>query len=258
MRKGIRAAIVGIAALCFLGDAAATTVLIFVSPEEAVIAADNLSNRIEGGQRLVCKVAQVSEHTLFVAEGIGSTENPRFDPYELAKVASTNCRNPREAAMKYASDAMPALQEIWRLNRSRILDIGVGNRKRPIAQDFTFVGLTQDGLISFSGSSFVEDAASPPRLRLDEIREVTGEHADEIFLYKAGVIGGLPSDDEISAWIKAVGAPAALKRAIEVQIKAAPELVGGEISVVRLRRDGSITWVDRGVCQERKTGLGVP
>jgi hypothetical protein len=36
---------------------------------------------------------------------------------------------------------------------------------------------------------------------------------------------------------------------IEMQIKATPDLVGGEISIVRLSRDGSIQWVNRGPCK---------
>jgi len=64
---------------------AASTILMFSSPQEAVIAADSLSNRMEGGQRLMCKIRQVSPHMFFVATGIAATENPHFAPYDIAR-----------------------------------------------------------------------------------------------------------------------------------------------------------------------------
>jgi len=258
MRNGIQFATLGVLSLWFPIHVAATTVLVFVSPQEAVIATDSLSNRMEGGQRFVCKVAQVSEHMLFVATGTGSTENPHFNPYELARINSMNGRSPREAAIKYSSEALPTLQTIWRLNRSRYFDIGAINSTRPTGpQDFLFIGLNQNGLISASGSSFVEDPESPPRLRVNEIHEFAGEHAEDIFLYKSGVVESLPSDKEINRWIWTIGATAGLKRAIEIQIKATPKLVGGKISVVRLRRDGSISWVEQGICLQPNIGSGI-
>jgi hypothetical protein len=121
-----------------------------------------------------------------------------------------------------------------------------------------FIGLNKNGLISTAGTNFAEDAASPPRLRVNELHELTAEHADDIFLYRSGVIESLPSDNEISEWIKTVGAAAALKRAVGMQIKATPKLVGGEISIVQLRRDGTINWIERGACRERLAGLRNP
>ena len=55
---------------------------------------------------------------------------------------------------------------------------------------------------------------------------------------------------KFSKWISAAGPAAALKQAIEVQIMATPQLVGGEISVVQLSRSGVISWVERGECRE--------
>src|ERR1039458_8262028 len=99
--------------------AAASTVLVFLSPQEAVIATDSLSNRVEGGgPRLVCKIAQVSDHMLFASTGIGVAEYPPFDPYALAKISSTNSRTPREAALKYASAALGPLQRVRQIERA--------------------------------------------------------------------------------------------------------------------------------------------
>ena len=99
VRRRLKAAFGVVALSLFLfRDAAATTIFVYVSPEGDVIAADSLSNRMEGGQRHVCKIAQVSDHMLFIASGTGATENPKFDPYEIARIDSINARNPREAA----------------------------------------------------------------------------------------------------------------------------------------------------------------
>jgi hypothetical protein len=253
MRNVIQYAAVGVFCIGFSRAAAATTLLVFISPPEAMIATDSLSNRLEGGQRLVCKVAQVSDHMLFVATGTGVTRHPDFNPYDLARISSMDGRSPREAASKYAIAALPQLQEIWRLNRARYFEMSATDDSRPSGpQEFIFVGLNRKGLISASGANFREDTANPPRLRVDEIHEYTGEHADDIFLFRSGVIEDLPSDKEISEWIERVGIAAALKRAIEVQIRATPNLVGGEISIVGLNRDGSISWLERGFCQEQK------
>ena len=42
-------------------------------------------------------------------------------------------------------------------------------------------------------------------LQVNEIREFRGEHADDIFPYKFGIFEELPSDDEISRWVNAIG-----------------------------------------------------
>jgi hypothetical protein len=246
-----RATIALVLNLCSVTYGVATTVLVYVSPQEAFIAADSLSNRMEGGQRMVCKIVQVSDHMLFAASGTGVSENPHFNPYDLAKLSSADNRSPHEAATKYASDAIAPLQEIWRARRARYLELAekADGPKPTGPQDFNFVGLDKTGLISGSGTTFVEDAATPPNLRANQLRDFTGKNADDIFLYRTGVIENLPSNDDINGWIKSDGAPAALKRAIEMQIKATPDLVGGEISIVRLGRDGSIHWVNRGTCQ---------
>src|SRR5437899_769533 len=195
MKNGLKWATVAMLSLCILRDSFATTFVIFVSPQEAIIAADGLSNRIEGGQRSVCKIFQVSEHMIFIASGTGVTDNPRFSPYEVAKTSSTNSRSPREAAIKYARDALPSLQEIWRLNRARYIELGAAKNGPPISQDYVFIGLNQNGLISGAGTNFVEDADNPPTLRVNEMHEFTGENKNDIFLYRSGVIDSLPSDD---------------------------------------------------------------
>jgi hypothetical protein len=252
-RSGVRVAAIIMSSLCFVLHVTASTVLVFVSPQEAVIAADSLANRFEGGQHSVCKIVQVSDHMLFVATGTGTVEPPlHFNPYELARISSINSHSPHEAALKYARAALEPLQQIWRVNHARYFEIGEGNGQKPKGpQAFTFIGLDQDGNISAAGSYFVEDTATPPNLRMNELQEFAGKNADDIFFYPMGVFASVPSPGVINAWIYAekIGAPDALKRAIEAQIKATPRLVGPPISIVRLSRNGSIQWVCRGVCK---------
>jgi hypothetical protein len=246
MNRTQQASIVLLLNLCLVAYAAATTVLVYVSPQEAFIAADSLSNRLEGGQRMVCKIAQVSDHMLFAAAGTGTTL--LFNPYDLAKTNASNSRNPHEAAEKYAGDAWWPLQTFWRANRARYLELSPAGMPKPKGpQSFVFVGLNEIGLLSSSGADFVEFSVTPPILRASELVELTGK--DSRFLYRAGIVENLPSDGEIAGWIDANGTPAALKRAIETQSKATPDLVGGEISIVRLSRDGSIQWLNRGECK---------
>jgi hypothetical protein len=253
-RSGVRLAIAIVSSLCSVMHATATTVLVFVSPEETVIAADSLANRLEGGQHLICKIAQVSDHMLFVAVGTGRVEGPlRFDPYELGRIIGANSQSSHEAALKYERAALGPLQQIWRANRARYFEIGEGgNGPTPKGPGgFAFIGLDQDGNISAAGSDFVEDAATPPNLLASELREFAGKNADDIFFYPMGVYASVPSSGVINAWIytEKIGVPDALRRAIEAQIKAAPKLVGPPISIVRLSRKGSVEWISRGVCQ---------
>ena len=249
-----QAAVVLLLNLCWVTYGTATTVLVYVSWQEAVIAADSLSNRTEGGTRSVCKIVQVSDHMLFVLAGAGLTQdshfNPYFNPYDLARVSVGSNRSPREAATKYANDAVAPLQEIWRANRTRWSDIMGANRPKPTRpQDFMFVGLNQAGAISASGTDFIEDGSTPPNVRVNDFHELVGKQPGDFSLYETGIYDAFPSDDQIIKWINSHGAPAAFKRLIEMQIKATPDLVGGEISIVRLSRDGSIQWVNRGPCK---------
>jgi hypothetical protein len=228
----------------------ATSVVVYVSRQEAVIAADSLSNRGEGGTYMVCKIVQVSDHMLFVAAGAGASENPHFNPHELAKLSVGSDQSPREAATKYANDAVATLQEMWRANRARWQNLLGANHPRPTGpQDFMFVGLNQIGRISASGTNFIGDTSTPPNVRANDLREMVGKNSGGFLLYETGIYDAFPSDDQIIGWINADGPSATLKRAIEMQVKATPELVGGDISVVRLSRDGSIQWINRGECK---------
>jgi hypothetical protein len=201
---------------------------------------------------MVCKIVQVSGNMLFVAVGAGVTEdpnfNPYFNPYDLGRLSVGN-GSPREAATKYADDAVAPLQEIWRANRTRWSNIVGANHPKPTGpQNFMFVGLNQSGLISASGTDFIGDASTPPNVRANDFRELVGKNPGEFFLYETGIHDAFPSDDQLIKSINANGVPETLKRAIEMQIKATPGLVGGEISIVRVLRDGSVQWINRGEC----------
>jgi hypothetical protein len=122
----------------------------------ASAAADGLADRFDGSQHLVCKIAPVSDHMLFVAVGTGEVKGPpRFNPYELAKVIGAGSHSPHEAALKYQRGALEPLQQIWRANRARYFEIGKeGNGPTLIPQGFAFIGLDQEGIISVAGSDF--------------------------------------------------------------------------------------------------------
>jgi hypothetical protein len=232
----------------------ASTVLVFVSPQEAVIAVDSLSNRLEGGRpRLACKIVRVSNHMLFVATGIGIAEYPPFDSYDLARISSTNSRSPHEAALKYESAALEPLTRVWRAGRSRYMKIAKANGLKASSgpQSFIFVGLDQNGNVSVVGTDFVEESATPHNLRAKDLVEFTGKNPNEISIVRLGVVDGVPPEATIQAWIYTdkMAVPAALKRGIELQIKATPKVVGPPISIIRFLRDGSIDWVSRGICQ---------
>jgi hypothetical protein len=245
---GMRRRSVGVVALIFFLAvcSAATTVLVFVSPQEAVVAADSLSNPLGGSQRPVCKISQASAHMLFAASGVGTT--PLLNPYDLARVSAGGGRSPHDAAMEYAADAWYPLETFWRASRALYLQIMPAGLPRPRGpQGFVFVGLDRSGLITGSGGGFVEMSVAVPVLRR-AIEPVEFGEVGSSFLYRLGIVENLPSDAEINRWILESGAPAALKRAIEIQSGATPTLVGGRVSVVRLGRDGSIRWIDRGEC----------
>lgn len=120
----------------------------------------------------------------------------------------------------------------------------------PVLKLFAFVGLDESGNISVAGTDFVEDSATPPNLRAKDIQDFIGKNRDDIFFYPMGVFSSVPPPGIINGWIYTdkIGAPEALKRGIEAQIKVTPKLVGPPISIVRLSRDGSVQWVCRGVC----------
>jgi hypothetical protein len=256
VRTRIRVTVVVALSLCSGMHTTATTVLVFVSPQEAVIAADSLSNRLEGGHpRLACKIVQVSDHMLFAATGIGAAEHPPFDPYGIARISSTNSRSPHEAALKYESAALGPLTRVWRAGRSRYMKIEKASGLKPIGgrrpHGFVFVGLDHNGNVSVAGTDFVEDSAALHNLRAKDLLEFTGKNSNEISIVGLGVQNNVPSEAAIQSWIYTdkMGVPAALKRGIELQVKATPKLVGPPISIVRFLRDGSIEWVSRGICQ---------
>jgi hypothetical protein len=250
MRTTARAAIALVLIFYSVTHSVATTVLVFISPQEAVIAADSLSTPLDGGpQQMVCKIAQVSDHMLFAVTG-ASTMLFTLNPYDLAKGIGSHSRNPHEAAKKYADDAWYPLQKYWKQSRTQYVELNPPGTPEPDGpQSFIFVGLNKVGLISGSEDEFVEFSVMVPILRRAvEPVDLTPKGHQGI-VYSHGMVENLPSGDQMNRWIDVDGAPAAFQRAIEMQSKATPKFVGGKISIVRLRRDGSINWINRGECK---------
>lgn len=220
MTTRMRASILLALSCCLVGDSTATTVLVLLSRQVVVIAADSLSNRIEGGQRPVCKIAQTSKHMLFVATGTGVTDTPAFDPYKLAALASSNNRTPSQAAKMYAAEALEPLQKIWQSSRSRYLELAVPGEPLKGPQDFLFIGLNRQHEISIAGSQFDEDPTPSHVLRANKIRVTTPKQSTDVFLYRSGITTSIPSDAELEKQMPSVAPVAMLKGAIERQIEA--------------------------------------
>jgi hypothetical protein len=68
MNRTRQTAVILLLNLCWATYGADTSFLVYVSRQEAAIAADSLSNGTEGSTRMVCKMVQSSDHMLAVAE----------------------------------------------------------------------------------------------------------------------------------------------------------------------------------------------
>jgi hypothetical protein len=251
-RSSIRAAAVGVVSSLCASHASATAILIVISSQFAVVAADSLANRIEGGQHLVCKVIQISDRMLFVSTGMGVTDTPvYFNPYEIARISAASGVNPHEAALKYEHDAVEVLQQIWRTSRDQYLAFYQGGAPDG-PQAFEFIGLDPEGNLTAAGGHFVEDAAPPHVLSAVDDPPVTGKTRNGAFLVRLGVKANAPSDGVIEGWLDQLPAEVAVTRALETQIDAqnaeTQKLIGRPVSVVTLSRDGTIKWVSRGAC----------
>jgi len=243
-------ALISLLVVCLAGNMTATTVLVYISEREAVIATDSLANRTEGGWRSVCKIGQVSETLLFAEAGIGRTEVPYFDPYEIAQSVGKGI-SPHQAAERYVAAALPGIRSLWRLNLDRYVQIvrTAGQPRLSGPQSFVFVGLDENRLISFSRADFTSDPTNALEVIVSNRKDRTAGHANTYLFYAFGVITSLSTNDDINRSIATLGPIATLRHAIEKQESATPRLVGGPISIVRLQRDGSVEWEERGKCE---------
>jgi hypothetical protein len=229
----------------------ASTVLVYLSPNVAVIVSDSLVNRIEGApSRPGCKIVQVRSDMFFAATGTGVFQAPPFDPYELAReVAATN-PTPAQAAKEYGRRALAPLQSIWNSSRQKYLEFMhhkfLNQPQGP--QDFVFVGMDAGKNLSAAGGSFVEDDPSSRILVLDRWVEFHAQNDSDVFLGRYGIYEDMPNDVEFEQLVRKIGIVGALTHFVEIQSKAAPRLVGLPAVIVVLKRDGSSKWLSPGPC----------
>ncbi len=237
--------------LCFLllgvvpvWNAQGSTLLIFLLRDEVYIAADSLSIRFEGGpSRTVCKIRQVGTKMFFAAVGTGVLEDPPFDPFLLAQEVAASHMAPAEAAKEYARRALAPLQTVWNISRKRYLELGM--TRGP--QDYLFVGVNPKGALVAAGASFAESDSVPGVLQPVEYFEYKSGD-EEAHFGKYGVRSDIPGGEEFLVLSQQIGRERALKRFVEAQIKATPQLVGPPVVVLVLRKDGSFDWISPGVC----------
>jgi hypothetical protein len=234
-----------------------STVLVYLSPTEAIIASDSLANRIEGGpSRNVCKIVQVRGNMFFAATMTGVVDEPHFDPYGLARDIAALRPTPAEAAKEYARLALLPLQTIWNASRERYLQVSRQNDLRgPYGpQDYLFVGIDAAGYLSAAGASFVEANPASNKLKLDSLVEHHSKNENDVFLGRYGVFQDIPGDAEFQHLSQKIGNAEALKHFVQVQIKATPLVVGAPVVVLVIRRDGSFEWLTRGLCGDDPDG----
>jgi hypothetical protein len=223
--------------------ARASTVLILLIPDRAVVATDSQVNRIEmDSRRLECKVILVAPHIVFSVVGTGRFQKPDFDPYSLGRAAADAGLSPTKAACYYAAKAIQPLQQIWESSRERYLQFMPRGGPVPTSvgpQTYVFVGIEKPDGIVVAGGDFLEEGAGSTTLRHQAFRYTAKTPAD-IFFFRSGVTSALPTDQDIATLMTKLGAPATLEHLIAVQAAVTPTFVALPSTVLILKRDGVI------------------
>ena len=143
------------------------------------------------------------------------------------------------------------MQKVWSASRERYFENARRNGlKRPYGpQDYVFIGVDPGRTLLAAGGSFVEDTKSG-LLRPDRFVELKAEEGSEALFAKYGVYRDVPSATEIGNLVQRVGSAEALKRAVEIQIAATPQLVGPPVVVLVIRANGSFRWAIPGACDQ--------
>jgi len=228
--------------------ASATTVLVYLSRDSAVVATDSKANRIGGGTLEVCKIFPVQSKMVFATTGISHFDDPPFDPYEIARTVASRVADPVGSASRYAIEAIGPLQNIWNRIRTAYLELGRANGIMTGVPGFSFifVGMGDADRIIAAGGNFRERPLSIWLYSTPFVLEPTAE--SDGYVWAAGVVSALPGYKYIKQLIKEQGAPATLEQLIEKQAKATPNLVGLPVAILTIKRDGNIEWNSRGAC----------
>lgn len=221
----------------------ASTVVVLLFPDSAVIAADAKSVRIEGGTRVVCKIVDAGNRTLFAATGTGVFDEPPFNPYELARTVAVQSSVAADAALRYGERAKPVLATIWRKSRERFRAL-MRDATHFGPQDYVFVVAKSEGITASSGA-FVE--AADGSLRLDLTHKKISA-ADKFLFFSMGFVSSIPPVEDVYELVRIHGMQAALERIILQQATQTPEAVGGPVTVVRLVPGKRAEWLQRGAC----------
>ena len=228
-----------------------SVVLALIANSGVVIATDSLVSRSDGGSpRTECKLERVREKVAFAATGMGRFQQPMFDPYALAVNLGAN--EPLSTATeKYRDLAAPAVQRIWDdIRTAYLLRMGRadGPLDRPIsAHTYVFAGIDNDGVAVMVGGAFTEQPRRRGVLTFEKF-ELRPAKDDYVFIWRSGTHEAIPIDALASQLINRVGGPEAVKQLIEVQLRAAPQLVGGPVSVLTIPVTGTRSWYSPGAC----------
>ena len=231
--------------------ASATTIVVFRSNTEIIIAADSMTG---GGTGSTCKV-RVYDDVVLAAAGTIEAANPQmgvsFSLYDVAAQWLTGPAQAPERINRFRRNAVNAFLEV--LNAHTVFELLAA------APTLSFVvALVEDGIPVVVDHRYrMELRMDPPRRpsgTLSEVAEPCGlECATRWFFYGvADTLDALEARGEIAALEQRLGPADVAAELVRRQMRAAPDLVGGAIDVLRLSRDG-IEWIARKPeCDERE------
>lgn len=220
--------------------------------DRVILAADSKATHSNGETSNVCKV-RMEGNVYYAAAGLFSYEQTGFYLPELIHQASEAMKEPKSlfqlqmnldetvnTALAKARDSVEeSLKRNPNLNYGETIIVGFDHGKVRLIHSLSDISeshleTNQRGIQSFAFQTSEEvlpdDSPIPARA------VVAGEKM-AIFSYVA----------QHPEWVNTDPVQAA-RKFLELEIDDCPGTVGGPISIVAIEKDGSATWIERGVC----------
>ena len=212
----------------------ATSILAIYTAGVAYVGADSRISRADGSEaRSGCKI-HVTKDFIFASSGLFyETEGP-FDLRRIARESLVDGLHFKQAI----ANLQETLTKGYPAFAARAMLSGVPQIH--LRTDIVVVGHDPDILVS----QISMDYSKPPS-RLD----CPGPTCSAIGVFELGERSAIDIilDRRHAIW-REIGIPEAIKYLISEQMRATPQFVSGEISIVRMDQHGT-TWIAKGACQ---------
>jgi hypothetical protein len=237
-----------IVVMCGLASwqARANTLIILLRSEEVSIVAADSKLRFSDGRNPsdVCKI-HVDGNFVWTNSGLSSDENGLFNIVEIARTAIHASDSLNEVAARFEQEILSRLRPfLVKVKEERPFDYKEV-MKSPVVISVLVLRRNETRHIDF----VVEDSAKPDHIAIRH-KQCPGDACTSSDQY-VGMLGiAETANAEIirNPQIWRQGVIETLNYLMKLQSNAAPETVGGPVSILRIDKSGALSWLQKGVC----------